>query len=137
MKYLFLICLAFTGCGKPPSIDLTFQPYVDQFNIEASKYGYYNLTKDVSIEFGDTTEHAGICHTGSSLIDINATFWSHFNVVQKEILIFHELGHCAFGKNHNEQKDSFGNPVSIMYPIMLAANVYTNNRVNYINELFN
>lgn len=80
----------------------------------------------------------GVCikyYSGKREILINETAWNEFSDVKKEILIFHELGHCALDREHD---DSLYNnyKTSLMNSILIDENLYYNYTNNYIDELF-
>lgn len=97
------------------------------------------------------TEDDGICHPGNATntpeIEVRKEYWDSASDVSKEVLLFHELGHCilyrlAPNNGHISTENSDHMPVSIMYPIDIwgsygAQQYYTTNRQVYIHELFN
>lgn len=47
-------------------------------------------------------------------IDINLTHWVKYSSERREVLVWHELGHCTLGREHRSTK-KHGIPISIMY----------------------
>lgn len=93
------------------------------FNAHISKFeDLYNIDVNTPIVFGDVGEYAGVCYiysNGYTEIQINEKNWSFLTKEQKEQLIFHELGHCVFGLDHNDNHDN-GCPESIMRSYMFS-----------------
>jgi hypothetical protein len=70
-------------------------------------------------------------------IEIDPIFWEEASQTEKEVLVFHELGHCVLNREHNESLISEQNiPKSIMYPYIFETE-YEMYRNYYINELKN
>jgi len=74
-----------------------------------------------------------------SRVVINSDYWTTATDLEKEFLIFHELGHCYLQRNHLDTKSENGTCSSIMHS---SANVCKNNysletRQGYLDELFN
>jgi hypothetical protein len=129
-------------CTRPnkPS-DPAFQSYVDEFK-------YYDNVKsiDVPVYFANLpTGEAGVCHyfrIGNGpirwgYVEIDQTYWGEISEYQKINLIFHELGHCVLGRDH----EPWGNsvmmcPSSFMYYMVLSTECIQNNYDAYIQEMF-
>ncbi len=95
-------------------VDPAFEPFVDQFIREGAKRGHQIDFSDTGlrIEFSDRElEFAGgFCYLGQHHIVINKAIWGQTGFVDYKMrLIFHELGHCALGRSH--RNDRFGNSV--------------------------
>jgi len=104
MKNLLLIfgLILLYGCGCK---DNTFEPYINQL-LEYCKAYDVNCDKVglVSISFGDVpVGDAGVCNYSYPFgnIIISESHWNNYNDCEKEILILHEYGHCAFGYTDN------------------------------------
>lgn len=101
--------------------DPVFLPYIERFeSIGDVQVG------DVPVGFGDTESesHQAVCNeygdpfnfvTWREVI-VSRAHWNTLPKVKREILIFHELGHCVLGREHVETRDALGAPISIMYP---------------------
>jgi ATP-dependent Zn protease len=78
-------------------------------------------------------------NTKSSIV-INTYSWSSLSEVEKEIVIYHELGHCVLGLKHDNTKVDhdwvLSSPLSIMYPYVLEQDWYLKNKKEYLDELF-
>lgn len=109
-----------------------------EYNIEVD-YDATNVTAEIKII--DEGSVAGSCTTnGHDLthITIDQNFWNQASHLLREMVIFHELGHCILGRGHRE--DSFSNGVcrSIMRSgLGTCMDAYIpENRDYFIQELF-
>lgn len=136
---LKLLCLALSlsGCGPVPDsqIEPDLAHYVATFEQAwGSKVNFPVSQAVIDPQFG------GVCYNMNSPsrhVVINATYWSSLSESAKEQLIFHELGHCALGRQHRGDVNAAGSPASIMYPKMFGYMAqYVTNRTAYIQELF-
>jgi hypothetical protein len=131
----FLLVLA--GCGQGNQIDPALQPYVDSF-VQA---GNIAITTPMIIQFGNLGGNAenGQCTLptlGPFTILIDSTAWANDSEVDRQMLVWHELGHCVLGRTHNTSGGP-SDPVSIMYPTAEDASAgYTANPAPFIQELF-
>ncbi len=105
----------------------------------------------------DTTK-AGVCWPENKpvTIQIDRVTWELYDENRREILVFHELGHCVcdlehvhfLGQYSREQKPpekeedrlrsgflEDGCPVSIMHPFVLSSQCYSKHRQHYRYEL--
>lgn len=121
--------------------------YVDVFKVSHFvKTGEEIDTSNISLEileagdWGFCAECVGVCvsdqiENGYRKISIKAQYWDTASPIQKRVLMFHELGHCALNRGHNEERVNCRN-VSTMFPI-LVANKFTEDHVEkYDIELF-
>jgi len=136
-----LICLALTACGKGNEyyISQDLQKYVNLFE---SLYGA-KIDFDVVIADLDS-EYVGMCTMwtdGSKKIEISAKYMSLMHDSQIEETVFHELGHCYFGRDHEDTFIYMSNswlPKSIMYSYVHPDYLmYEQNRSWYYRELAN
>lgn len=135
---LFFLCaLGYTtGCGKLGSIEEETRPYVDTFKAIANSRGLSIDWDEISIAFKDLDGNiAGTCYS-SGHIDIDPDSWKRFSDEEREVLVFHELGHCVLGRDHTEGTFSDNAPVSIMNPIIMYTVYYKRRRDYYRSELF-
>jgi hypothetical protein len=146
MKYLaFMLILA--GCGQS-NVDGRIEPYFQRFQQAAQSVGsgidISNISAkfyDLSQEITDSENTIAICHkvflsNPVILVNNNPDNFSNSTDSYKELLIFHELGHCALNRDHDNaiRPDKMG-PKSIMYPSP-DADSYLQFREDYISELF-
>lgn len=153
-----LVCLLLSNCAPPPTshvkvLQITgFEKQVMAFE-EASTVTHNKqlIIEDLIIKFDDTLlsqNEAGLCHGGTltttPTISISTQIWATATDDIKELLLFHELGHCILHRiQHRNDFYENGYPVSIMYFSISgfksydAQVFYENHRGAYINELFN
>lgn len=95
-------------------------------------------------------EDDGLCHPGNATntpeIEVRKEYWDTADDVQRETLLFHEMGHCillrlAPNGGHISTLNDDRMPVSIMYPIdyweyPAYQSYYMDHRQAYIVELF-
>ena len=107
-----------------------------QLNIDLS-------TLDLSAEIASIREEniAGTCayssHKGQH-ITIDREFWNQASFLVREMVEFHELGHCLLFQGHREQTDQQGHCLSLMASGTTEYNILYNqiNRDYYLDELF-
>lgn len=150
MKVLIiLISLTFAGCGRH-IVDADFTKYVDSFNDAATKRGYlvdgktgYRGTNGLNIEFATEklypkytgNENAiAVCQGGSSIL-VDKDYWDSTSDTKKEMLIYHELGHCVLKRDHRDDFDGY-QYVSLMNIGLVDETNYRNHRETYLDELF-
>lgn len=108
--FIFLI----SSCGQK-KVEPQFQVYLNSFYQEAELRGVDVRKKEISIHFGETAPGATAqCllsnarpGSGGNEIIVNQEGWddlADFSIkIEREILLFHELGHCLLGKGHLEK----------------------------------
>jgi hypothetical protein len=133
------------GCKTHPELI----PYIRDFEEE-----YGRSIGDIPICLGDTLFPpdikeppgvVGVCLKWSSPIRVYKAiiirnWWFHkfkHNKYTVRQLIEHELGHCALNRNHNDELDINGRPVSLMHPVTFSDRYYLDNYQYYLDELFN
>ena len=119
-------------------------PYFERFATEGSARGMEIdwLNEEISASLVDIEEDAvGQCLTyrnGSRQINVDEEYWMKSTDLEKEFLIFHELGHCLLERSHLDSRSSDGNCTSIMSSgeglCRKNYNVFT--RAEYLDELF-
>jgi len=143
------------GCGQFRSVDPSpgvhpdLVEYVKRFEAEASFfYGEQYTIPETDMDLGNTsgvvpakpgTRVVGWCRTRKGEPDqimISQDDWLFYNDLQKEQLIFHELGHCALKRGHRNTLTPYDQPISIMHKMVLRPDHYGKDKVSYINELF-
>jgi len=125
------IILILLSCSCAVEFDvLAFKLYYDRFNHEAH---IRNVNVDAYImpirfEPMPKGSHAiGTCYLFDH-IGINKEFWSWASEDQREVLIFHELGHCVLFQDHTE--------TGIMQPELYGSDTYQLERTALLDELF-
>lgn len=83
---------------------------------------------------------AGTCEYGQHIhhVTVDKEFWSKSSYLRREMVVFHELGHCVLAKDHNEDSNRENVCLSIMNSGTGDCRVDYNsqNRDYYIDELF-
>ncbi len=154
---LFLLCIVFSfSCQSDPVVEDNSEasisdvspllaPYFKTFKEKALEYDLVidfsavNVTAEIkSINEGSV---AGSCTTNGHDIRhivIDQAFWNQASHLIKEMVIFHELGHCVLGRGHKETSFPNGICQSIMRSgLGTCRDAYTSeNRDYFIEELF-
>ena len=108
-----------------PGVDEELWKYFQTFEVEGQARGYQIDLIDAGITGEITTIHstfnnsfAGLCNAAKShkAILIDNSFWDRSNEMSRELVVFHELGHCYLGLNHSTNLPSGGFCKSIMRP---------------------
>jgi hypothetical protein len=112
------------SCSKEDAelknIDPVIKEYFTRFELEATSRGNdINLNDQQIVGYFATLDNniVGQCaqlESGGKQIRIDQAYWEIANDLEKEFLIFHELGHCALGRSHADSKDINGICTSIM-----------------------
>lgn len=124
-----------------------FSSYVSAFEQEGRVHlNDNNFTAgDVPINFGDTknTNYDAVCNTysdSSKEILVDQNWWNSTNETQREIIIFHELGHCRLGRDHDNElyTNTIGETrkISVMNGTIPDSQTYQIYREGYLEELF-
>jgi len=162
--YLMFLMLVL-GCNKDKGsasapvykVPSEFQPIVDSFIHEAALRGKTIVINNLIIQYDSTMNdlYCALANTTSldpsiqKIISVNPRVHCYTNEQEKEVLYFHELGHCILGRSHDSRLLPNGDPRSIMvlgnialyspcaYPIGGACQDNTFKRTYYLDELFN
>lgn len=127
MKSLHYIVLlpVLIGCGREVPSDVQY--YVNLFEQEYQGVTGKEIDVNINIVFATLPEKiAGRCLANGS-VEIDEEYWKGIREVLREILVFHELGHCILNQGHRNN--------SIMQSTLLDPVAYKNNREYYIKEL--
>ena len=154
---LFSLCIIiFLSCQNDPIVDDSSEaldsnipsllsPYFETFRVKALEYDlvvdYSVANVTAEIKLINEGAVAGSCTTnGHDIrhITIDQTFWNQSSHLTKEMVIFHELGHCILGRGHKESSFANGICHSIMRSgLGTCRDAYTaENRDYFIEELF-
>ena len=128
-----------------PSVDADLWPYFESFEYEAA---LRNIPVDLareriigSIENISESNVVGQCSYGRyahSHVVIDENFWSRANYFAREMIVFHELGHCFLFRDHREGRFENGSCISIMRSGLQSCrdNYHSRSREYYLDELF-
>lgn len=132
-----------TGCGRSEYSVGEFQAYVKRFEDESARRGQRVVVNDLIVRWGDLPEDKnGNCRISSfatPVITINQRVWPRLDEPRRELLLFHELGHCVLKREHDDRtilQRGRNLPDSVMHTYLLDSNVYQENREHYLDELF-
>ena len=165
LQFILLLLLSlnsFSGCGIIKGLDNQEKGagFVRQFSTTDGGFLSYITTfenngkiefndptfkvTNVPVNFGDTEnpEFVGVCFTysnGDKEIIIDKQWWDRVSPTSRESLIFHELGHCALNRVHNDEEiEKNGKTVraSIMNPGVVSSMDYNSYKPGYLHELY-
>lgn len=117
------------------SVDAEFQSHVDKYNKFKEDAGKGKTRSDVTILFHSLPSPTiGVCYwmaNGDREVYIDPRFWygPYTTDLDRELLIFHELGHCDLDRDHVD-------PSSIMEKYHIGDYLYSLNTDYYAKELF-
>lgn len=158
---LVTLFLALTGCGAnqesypswPSPVPAELEGYLVDYLQDATDYEKQPSPQWLgsgafSFVPGPDTNISGVCYrsvyldgngnptdVGTWSIEINQDYWAGYDSEERNVLMYHELGHCL---NHYDHRDNgwqtpYG--VSIMYPYVWGYN-FERYRSAYVQELF-
>lgn len=156
---LALIAILTSSCGMPilskhverkthsnrmySSTNSSFSPYVGQFEQHGKQVtGNPNYTVgDIPINFDIPEDNSfeGVCYiysNNSREIIIRKDWWDSASDEDKESLIFHELGHCALDRDHDNEMTPDNNKASLMHQVIVRGHIFNAHRAGYVSELF-
>ena len=160
LKKILIACIIIVvGCQKKIdfvyNVPQEFEPYVQKFITEAKARGHNISINNLIIQYEDSQsfQYCAASNVISSQNDVQKIIYVKAqqcwqNNTQLETLIFHELGHCILGRDHDMNLMPKGDPRSIMYagditlysPCVYALSDSCNKfyrRTYYLDELFN
>lgn len=161
MRYaIALLSLAFVACGRqdnhapgptfdpkpnPVGGDEDLKAYLNRYYLDASrfesKHVYANIVKTMKfVDKFDKPNVVGRCWIStlsgrpvqdSGEIEILRHTWENFDEPSRMGLMYHELTHCAQGRDHDPE-----NSKTIMAPAMLSSDTYEFYWYDLIKQLF-
>lgn len=136
MKTLLITAslLFLAACGR--QIEPEFQGLVTAFESEGNV-----AVGHLIVKFGDLPNKGerGICEKSplsTPTITIDRATWAKQTQLQREKVLYHELGHCVLDRDHNETRDDYNQPISIMAQGEIDSGHYIEAHQNYMDELF-
>ena len=142
---LFFVIVMVLACSKEESIvDAGLQSYFDAFEHEASirnlRVSFSDNPVEGRLELHENDLRLGWCEIQPGRTDkviINLWFWDIFDELDKEKLVFHELGHCMLSRSHRDELKDNGRCRSIMQSGQHCSDDYSlETREAYLDELF-
>ncbi len=127
--FIFSIILIL-GCKKKNdfspvyNVPPQFESYIGSFIAEAAARGHHITVNNLIIQF-DSSLSVLYCAKSNvissqnniqKIISLNPTLKCWLNNTQLETIIFHEMGHCLLGRDHDTGLLPKGYPRSLMYP---------------------
>jgi len=105
--------------------------YETVFHKEARERGWdaYPTTLEVKYEFIEGFSTEARCGFGDNTVTIDAETWEKASDTHREVLVFHELGHCLLMRNHR-------NECSLMNKDLVSDSDFIANRERLLDELF-
>lgn len=134
---LVLLSSAASGCGRTEHfIAEEVLPYLGKFLDEASAR-CLSVEPDVSIYLvgesdidpGEWDGVAGRCEIFSNHVEIRRSVWEYSDETEREILLFHELGHCLLSYYRHSE-------TGLMSEYLMSASAYLQDRTNILDQLY-
>lgn len=131
--------------GTYPNVAEELWVYFARFEEAAAERGQTidlnDLKITAAIEELNPDDVAGVCHynpRSPNHIGIDESFWNRASSRWREMVVFHELGHCVLLRGHKEDSFQNGLCTSIMRSgTGTCRDAYNSlNREYYLNELF-
>jgi hypothetical protein len=126
----------------PHEVEEILFKYIDEAYMHGNAVNDELLSKGI-IEFQPheqfTAFVVGTCMVWSNNnwdVTINKNYWDSIGYASRELLLFHELGHCLHHFPHRNGKLNDGMPASVMYPSMFSSDYYYSFIDYYMEELF-
>ena len=150
----FLIAVTFNSCVQEeplpvlpsyPNVEQALWPYFQAFEDEAAARGIDIDLATVGISGEVENLHdgntIGRCQYGRYIdnhVTIDKKFWNRSSNLAREMVVFHELGHCFLGRDHREDAFRTGQCQSIMRSGTCCCRDGYNatTRSYYVDELF-
>ncbi len=146
---LTVILITISSCQKDDTfnyvVDAPLQDYFDRFASAAAARGvlidYESLRISGSLRIIAAAQVIGQCiHSDKepNTVVIDRLYWTHATDLEKEFLVFHELGHCALHRGHTDHSNGQGDCISIMTSGtgICKVNYTASNRESLLDELF-
>lgn len=151
ITYLLAILLGITllmACAEDiPTVVVVhsdLQVYFDSFEFEAEQRGIEIDLFEAEVQgFMQSIDDRGVVgqcienSDGKSIV-IDLERWQRLDQLEKEFIVFHELGHCYLGRPHIDTKDNKGECLSMMHSSTTVCDIQYNSvtRAAYLDELF-
>jgi len=138
----------FWSCNKNDLdlfVDPSLQEYLDRFKAEGAARGVtVDYVESRIAAYLRTILDSGVIgqcahsETEENTVIIDRMYFNSATDLEKEFVVFHELGHCVLNREHLDDADNQGNCISIMTSGIGACNInYTaSTRKGLLDELF-
>lgn len=149
MILLSLLLYLLMGCEKSNDmsevrIDDELQRYFDSFASAGAERGVSVDYESAQVEglISELDDQvSGQCQHDADAPDrvvIDPDYWGRISHMQREFIIFHELGHCLLNRSHMDDSNEDGSCASIMHSSSSGCrNLYSSaTREIYLDELF-
>ena len=113
--FAVVVLLNFVSCSQEFDNDIEeeLQVHFDNFIQEASLQGLEisldEIDLDAYIQNIEERGTVGQCKSysnGSKQVVIDQFFWNRASHLEREYVVFHELGHCILDRDHDDAKDA-------------------------------
>lgn len=140
VSHFFIISL------NEKEIESNFLPIYSSFVFEGKKRGInlenYGLSINMVSESlnrdnqkgVETLGHCSVLLYNKPKVSISEVLWNKASNIEKEMILFHELGHGLLLKGHTNTENS--NKKSLMNKFIFSEKTYIENREYYLDELF-
>ncbi len=109
------------------------EPYLLSFQDDARTHGVLITFHGIDVKFGNLpAPTVGICYPGQLRVVVDERVWDTYDSYRREVVIYHELGHCLLGKGHVDPSTP-----AIMNPMLMLSSYYAAHRIELLNEFFN
>ncbi|HJW29308.1 MAG TPA: hypothetical protein VJ508_08635, partial [Saprospiraceae bacterium] len=144
-----IVMILLGSCQKDEQVDLFIDSSLQEyFNRFAAEGAARNVMVDYTasrvsgyIRLITTPNVVGQCAhdaTKPNTVIIDKIYWDSADDLEREFVVFHELGHCVLNREHLDEADAQGNCISIMTSGNGSCKInYTQaTRSAYLDELF-
>ncbi len=146
MKYALLaLLMVYTGCGRSLEHLGEFQGYAQRYQDAANARGKSASFDNITVGFGSIPDDdgsgwvIGICNfwtRGDVIVrgevTLDPRYWATASPENREIVLFHEFGHCVNGLDHDDSEPLIMNT----YMDMLTGTMYGARRDFYLDKHF-
>lgn len=139
--FLFLSCAKEEASLVDAELAPYFQRFIDEAKLREKVIDMRSNSLTASIVINLPSGVAGQCSFNTQRLDevkISRSYWSGVSDLDREYVVFHELGHCILGLSHDDENNANGVCRSIMQSgTGICKKSYTlANRKEFIDELF-
>lgn len=137
---VLLVALS-SGCGKKEAARDTgeFESYLNQFEKEFHEYSGFQLAEpSIRIHRGTLTKsQLAVCRLNAEGADItvNDMYWDSLSSTHRELVMYHEFGHCLESRKHEDSEGDGRKYKSIMNSMPQLLVDYKDHREDYVREL--